>query len=303
MAFFSQRCFSLFLLHAILVASSTQSSALTSQKSEDLIRQTCKRTNNFNLCVTSLNSDPRSLNADVKGLARISLQQLLTKTNQTLQNVGNLFKDTRDPIMFRLLGNCIIEYNRAVTDYLPGAISALDSNNYGASKQGADDTATSATTCGDQFIIRGLPKVSVSTQSKQLQGLAMVASGIISTLGRTNNFNLCVASLESDPRSLKADVKGLARISLQQVLVKANQTLQIVGKLFNQTHDRIEYEFLGTCIEEYNKAVSIELLGAIIALDSKDYGESKQGAANVRDDANLCEQQWASYIMFDFLFK
>ncbi|XP_028080685.1 cell wall / vacuolar inhibitor of fructosidase 2-like [Camellia sinensis] len=183
MAFFSQMCFSLFLLHAILVTSSTQSSALTSQKSEDLIRQTCKRTNNFNLCVTSLNSDPRSLNADVKGLARISLQQLLTKTNQTLQNVGNLFKDTRDPIMFRLLGNCIIEYNRAVTDYLPGAISALDSNNYGASKQGADDTATSATTCGDQFIIRGLPRVSISTQSKQVQGLAMVASGIISTLG------------------------------------------------------------------------------------------------------------------------
>lgn len=85
--------------------------------------------------------------------------------------------------MFRLLGNCIIEYNRAVTDYLAGAISDLDSNNYGASKQGADDTATSATTCGDQFINRGLPQVSVSTQSKQVQGLAMVASGIISTLG------------------------------------------------------------------------------------------------------------------------
>ena len=111
------------------------------------------------------------------------------------------------------------------------------------------------------------------------------------TCRRTNNFNLCVASLESDPRSLKADVKGLARISLQQVLVKANQTLQIVGKLFNQTH---EFEFFGTCIEEYNKAVSIELPGAIIALDSNDNGGSKQGAANVRDDANLCEQQWAS---------
>ncbi|XP_028115828.1 pectinesterase inhibitor-like [Camellia sinensis] len=111
------------------------------------------------------------------------------------------------------------------------------------------------------------------------------------TFRRTNNFNLCAASLESDPQSLKADVKGLAHISLQQVMVKANQTLQIVGKLFNQTHDHLDYEFLGTCIEEYNKAVSIELPGAIIALNSNDYGESKQGAANVRDDANLCKQQ------------
>ncbi|KAL7178341.1 hypothetical protein ACSBR2_031487 [Camellia fascicularis] len=133
----------------------------------------------------------------------------------------------------------------------------------------------------------------VSTQSSASTSQKNI-NLIRQTCRRTNNFNLCVASLESDPRSLKADVKGLARISLQQVLAKANQTLQIVGKLFNQTHDRIEYEFLGTCIEEYNKAVSIELPGAIIALDSNDYGESKQGAANVRDDANLCEQQWAS---------
>ncbi|KAI8004827.1 Pectinesterase inhibitor [Camellia lanceoleosa] len=84
----SQRLFCLFSLHAILIVS-TQSSASASQKNSNLIRQTCRRTNNFNLCVTSLESDPWSLKADVKGLARISLQQVLVKANQTLQIVEN----------------------------------------------------------------------------------------------------------------------------------------------------------------------------------------------------------------------
>ncbi|GMP76262.1 hypothetical protein CsSME_00033019 [Camellia sinensis var. sinensis] len=126
----SQRLFCLFSLHAILIVS-TQSSASTSQKNSNLIRQTCRRTNNFNLCVTSLESDPRSLKADVKGLARISLQQVLGKANQTLQIVGKLFNQTHE---FEFFGTCIEEYNKAVSIELPGAIIALDSNDYGESK-------------------------------------------------------------------------------------------------------------------------------------------------------------------------
>ncbi|KAL7178335.1 hypothetical protein ACSBR2_031481 [Camellia fascicularis] len=110
----SQRLFCLFFRHAILLASSTQSSASTSQIDSNLIRQTCRHTNNFNLCVASLVSGPRSSNADVKGLACISLQQVLAKAIQTLQ-IGKLFNQTSDRLLLEFLGTCIEEYNKAVT--------------------------------------------------------------------------------------------------------------------------------------------------------------------------------------------
>ncbi|KAL7178342.1 hypothetical protein ACSBR2_031488 [Camellia fascicularis] len=164
----SQWLFCLFFLHAILLASSTQSSTSTSQKDSNLISQTCRRTNNFNLCVASLVSDPWSSNADVKGLARISLQQ-----------VGKLFNQTSNRLLLEFLGICIEEYNKAVTRELPGGISAVDSNNYGGSKQGASDVRDDANVCEQQFG-SGSP---VTNQNHAVRDLSMVAFGIISTPG------------------------------------------------------------------------------------------------------------------------
>ncbi|CAL9009273.1 unnamed protein product, partial [Prunus brigantina] len=43
----------------------------------------CRKTTNYGLCVSSLKSDPRSSTADVKGLARIALDQTLTNSVDT----------------------------------------------------------------------------------------------------------------------------------------------------------------------------------------------------------------------------
>ncbi|GFZ13879.1 hypothetical protein Acr_24g0000690 [Actinidia rufa] len=166
----------LFLFHAFLLAS-TQPSA---QQGDALIRATCKSTNNFTLCVSTLQSDPRSFKADVKGLAHITLEIVLSKAKQTLTAIGNLFKNTMDPVLFRKYGTCILQYNRTVSSTLPQAIKALETNDNGASKQGAQDAATSVQTCGVQSASNEFP---VSTQNKLVQDLALVAKSIISTLG------------------------------------------------------------------------------------------------------------------------
>ncbi|KAL6990119.1 hypothetical protein U1Q18_015867 [Sarracenia purpurea var. burkii] len=176
----SQKLPFLFLLHALLLASSTNSFFVSSQqKGDPLIQAICKRTSNFQLCLSTLKSDPQSSNADAKGLALISLQIVLTKTNETLVAIGVLFNRTNDRGLFEQLGTCIEDYNKAVTESLPAAISALKYNNYGASKQGAEDTREDAQTCEQQFV-GGSP---FASQNKEVQDLSVLASEIISTLG------------------------------------------------------------------------------------------------------------------------
>ncbi|KAK3188131.1 hypothetical protein Dsin_027692 [Dipteronia sinensis] len=65
----------------------------------DLIDDTCKKTHFYDLCVTTLRSDPQSSKADVQGLARIALEKLQAKANNnTLYHIHKLvnrgsFKD------------------------------------------------------------------------------------------------------------------------------------------------------------------------------------------------------------------
>ncbi|KAL7178339.1 hypothetical protein ACSBR2_031485 [Camellia fascicularis] len=147
----SQRLFCLFFLHAILLVS-TQSSASTSQENSNLIRQTCRRTNNFNLCVASLESDPRSLKADVKGLARISLQQVL---EPELKNTTKL---------------CQLNYQEQSLHWIP---MTMENQNKVQLMLGND-----ANLCEQQWASRS----PVTNQNHAVRDLSMVAFGIISIL-------------------------------------------------------------------------------------------------------------------------
>ncbi|KAL6990120.1 hypothetical protein U1Q18_015868 [Sarracenia purpurea var. burkii] len=177
----SQKWPFLFLLHALLLASSTNLFLVSAQqKGDPLIQATCKRTSNYQLCISTLKSDPRSSNADAKGLAQISLEKLLAKTNTTLNFVGDLLRRTSaGSALYRSLGTCVDQYNGAVTENLPAAVSALNSNNYGASKQGVETTRNGALECEALFASND----PVTIQSKQVENLSVVTSEIISTLG------------------------------------------------------------------------------------------------------------------------
>ncbi|ONI14781.1 hypothetical protein PRUPE_3G008000 [Prunus persica] len=64
--------------------------------STDLVEETCHKTTNYDLCVSSLKSDPRSSTADVKGLARIALDQTLTNSVDAQARIARLFNETSD---------------------------------------------------------------------------------------------------------------------------------------------------------------------------------------------------------------
>lgn len=170
---------SLFLLHAFLLSSTESSSTLVLPQGNNLINATCTRTGYYSLCIKALGSDPRSSKSDVKVLAKISLEISLAKANQTLNFVGDLFKNTRDPALFRVLGTCIEEFRQAVTDYLPQALTALQSNKHGASKQGAENAAADAQVCLEQFAGRKSP---VLGWIELVKDLCLIASSIVSTL-------------------------------------------------------------------------------------------------------------------------
>ena len=117
---------------------------------------------------------------DVKDLAHSALELALAKANQTLVHVGELFKNTTDPVLYRYYGTCIDEYQGTVTRHLPGAISALESNNYETSKQEAGSAATSADTCEQQFVPEKSP---MFDENAVVHGLSVVASNIVELLG------------------------------------------------------------------------------------------------------------------------
>ncbi|XP_028053959.1 pectinesterase inhibitor-like [Camellia sinensis] len=76
----------------------------------DLIADTCKKSENPDLCNSTLRSDPRSAKADAKGLARIMIEAALTKASTTFNQVKKLLSKTTEPVLKGCLTIC--------TDYL-----------------------------------------------------------------------------------------------------------------------------------------------------------------------------------------
>nr|WPJ73843.1 cell wall invertase inhibitor 1 [Morus alba] len=117
----------------------------------NVIEQTCKRTPNYNLCVSSLRSDPRSSDADVRGLALIMVGVIEAKAKETLSHIKGLIKaspkrDERQP-----LSSCADYYNAIITADVPQATQALKTGNYKFAEQGTDDAKNEADFCEKSF--------------------------------------------------------------------------------------------------------------------------------------------------------
>ncbi|RVW71582.1 Cell wall / vacuolar inhibitor of fructosidase 1 [Vitis vinifera] len=92
----------------------------------DLVKQTCKHTPNYDLCVKTLLSDPRSSHADVAGLAMVMVDVIKAKTIATLHRISELLGTTRYPKTKAALRRCVELYDNAVLKAdLPSAMQAL----------------------------------------------------------------------------------------------------------------------------------------------------------------------------------
>ncbi|CAL1397477.1 unnamed protein product [Linum trigynum] len=144
-----------------------------------LLVQTCKRTSDAALCLSSLSSNPRTPSArDVKTLALIELDTISTKTNATVDTIIQLLNNTTDEYMLRAYGSCVDTFGGIVVNRIPQGIAALNSKNYAEAKNQVGLVQSDVQLCFEHFS----EKQPFTSGSKLVSRLAGVAIGIISLL-------------------------------------------------------------------------------------------------------------------------
>ncbi|KAK2976832.1 hypothetical protein RJ640_014616 [Escallonia rubra] len=116
------------LLAAILVPNLTLANASVKSSSQ-LISEVCSKVPNSALCLEALKSDPRSANADLVGLGRISIDLTKAATKTTYELINSLLNKTSDRRLRGRYDFCSVCYGRAVND-LDDSEKSLSSGKY-----------------------------------------------------------------------------------------------------------------------------------------------------------------------------
>ncbi|KAK3029624.1 hypothetical protein RJ639_037941 [Escallonia herrerae] len=114
------------------------------------IQSTCKRTPYYNLCVSTLQADPKSANADVTGLALIMVSVVKAKTTELVGIIRSL-KGSR-PDLRKALDQCDQAYSTGIlVADVPVAEEALTKGNPKFAETGMNDAANEALGCEGDF--------------------------------------------------------------------------------------------------------------------------------------------------------
>ncbi|XP_062105061.1 cell wall / vacuolar inhibitor of fructosidase 1-like [Humulus lupulus] len=127
-------------------------SSIAANKLNDLIESTCKQSPNYNVCVSSLRSDPRSSKAtDVEGLGLVMVDVLKGKAQKTLDQINDLLKQRPKPKLKQPLGYCALSYGAILNGDIPQATEAFTKGNYKFAEEGCNDAANEADLCESKF--------------------------------------------------------------------------------------------------------------------------------------------------------
>ncbi|KAI3817605.1 hypothetical protein L1987_11401 [Smallanthus sonchifolius] len=183
----SSSFFSRFLPLMILTISCTQNpSNLFANGDINLIQKTCKTTKFYDLCISSLQSDSTSPQADTKGLAIIIAKQAManaTSTNSILSS-NILLKNTNDTLMKRVLKQCADWYSAAGAS-LQSSIQDLGSELYDYAYMHVMAASDYAKSCRNAF--KRYPNLvyppEISAREEGLKHFCDMIMGIIDSLG------------------------------------------------------------------------------------------------------------------------
>ncbi|KAL3752453.1 hypothetical protein ACJRO7_013151 [Eucalyptus globulus] len=148
----------LLLLLALLAASPVAARSLgfpAAWKIDGLIEQTCRLTPFYDLCLSSLKSDPTSSAADIRGLARIMAGSVLASASHTLDQIQELLSQAPDPETEKPLAYCAELYIPVVKYTLPQALDALNKGQLGFAVYGLSDAGREAEECAKNFSGQG----------------------------------------------------------------------------------------------------------------------------------------------------
>lgn len=147
----------------------------------NLIETTCKNTPFYNLCYSTLKSDPRSSTADVSGLALIVAHSANAKAIATLSQISALLLSVKDPTLEKALEGCIESYNTIIQADIPVAIDAIEKHDPKFAVQSATDAGNEAQNCENNFAGKP-PNSLIFSGNKAVHDLSVVLQSIASLL-------------------------------------------------------------------------------------------------------------------------
>ncbi|OAY38689.1 hypothetical protein MANES_10G035400v8 [Manihot esculenta] len=160
-------------------------STSTSVQGADIIEETCKKTEYYDLCVKTLRSDPRSSNADLKGLTQITLEASLVFGRGAFIKIKKMYNETKDKGLKSCLHVCVENYELAVVINLPGAIKLLGRNKFNDVNSYLSAAYDAPETCLDSFSEE--PKTDVppalAAWNDHFEQLCTIALDMLSNLG------------------------------------------------------------------------------------------------------------------------
>ncbi|XP_052184526.1 cell wall / vacuolar inhibitor of fructosidase 1-like [Diospyros lotus] len=166
----------LFLV-ALLAPATIHQCPAAAAAQHDLVTATCKKTPSYQLCLSTLRSDPRSRNADVAGLGIILVDAVKAKATATLGEIKRLKRSK--PQLKRPLSKCAELYSAVVEADVPPAIEALTKGDPKFAEEGMVDASSEAELCEKGFNQFNSPLTKVN---KLVHDLSMVATAVIRML-------------------------------------------------------------------------------------------------------------------------
>ncbi|KAK3025352.1 hypothetical protein RJ639_043861 [Escallonia herrerae] len=234
----------LYLLAAILVPNLTPANASVKSSSQ-LISEVCSKVPNSALCLEALKSDPRSANADLVGLGRISIDLTKAATKTTYELINSLLNKTSDPRLRGRYDFCSVCYGRAVSDLNESEKSLssgkyLELNNFAAAALGEKDL------CEDNFDV----------QPEQLKQAIQKAEDLWQYSSCLENFGDAADSLDESEESLRSGDYASIKFSASAASTDA-ETCQ---DTFDETPGTGEPEELKQAIKKAEDLCSIILV-------------------------------------------
>ncbi|KAK9292379.1 hypothetical protein L1049_020346 [Liquidambar formosana] len=151
----------------------------------DFIRKTCKKTDYYDLCVSSLKSNSTSANADTKGLAVIMVGIGMVNATATSSYLSTqLLSTTNDTLMKKVLKECSDKYSYA-TDALHASLQDLAMESYDYANMHIMAAADYPNACHNAFKrYSGLAyPPEIARREEGLKRICDVVLGIIDLLG------------------------------------------------------------------------------------------------------------------------
>ncbi|GMI70248.1 hypothetical protein HRI_000694100 [Hibiscus trionum] len=148
-----------------------------------LIKDVCKKTPYYDLCVSILETDPRSSISDVVGLAHIAAESVKAKAIAISNQIGASLGISNDPNLKTALNVCLNSYNTILRDNIPIVIEAIVRGDLMHAVSNAADAGNEAQICEESFRQNTIhPTNTIYVANQQLYALSVVLQFIASLM-------------------------------------------------------------------------------------------------------------------------